>query len=106
MLEPLRLFLTHPFGLSLIGLAAVSSGLLAAWLKSRNPSRTTGQLVGRAAAPLPLVCALATIILFLLQPWNDPLIVAVLLTVGVLGTIVSALVGAVASWLVLLGIRT
>lgn len=105
MLEPVRFFLSYPFGWSVIGLAVVSAGLLAGWMEGRRSDWSRRQLVLAAAAPAPLVCLLLTAALLIIAPWDDQLITAVLLTAGVLGTIFSLIAGLLAAWLVTAGLK-
>lgn len=104
-MEPISLFLTHPFGLTVVALAVVLAGLLAAVLERRRAGWSGKRLVLAAALPLPLLCVIATAALFLVSPWEDPLIEAVLLTVGLLGTAFTLIAGALAASLVVAGIR-
>ena len=105
MTEPIRHFLTHPFGLTVVALAVVVAGLLAAFMKRRRADWSDKRLVLAAALPLPLLCTIATAALFLGSPWNDPLIEAVLLTVGLLGTAFTLILGALSASLVVAGVR-
>jgi hypothetical protein len=100
VIEPVLLFLTHPFGLSLIALAVVVAGLLAVWRTGRQPIQPARRHLLAAALPVPLLCAVATLVLLLVGPWDDPLIRAVLLTVGMLGTFFALMVGLLTAWLV------
>jgi hypothetical protein len=105
VIEPIRLFLSHPFGLSVVALAVVVAGLLAAWLERRHPAYSATRLMLAAALPLPLLFAAATAVMLLVSPWGDPLINAVLLTVGLLGTFFSLMAGSLAALLVIAGLR-
>lgn len=98
-------FLSHPFGLSIIGLAVVIAGLLAAWMARREPRRSNGRVILAAATPAPLLLAIVTAVLLLLSPWEDPLIGAVLITAGVLGTFFSLLAGLIVAAVVLKALR-
>ena len=105
MIEPIHHFLTHPFGLTVVALAVVLAGLLAAFMERRRAGWSSKRLVLAAALPLPLFCAIATAAWFLVAPWDDPLIKAVLLTVGLLGTAFTLIAGVLSASLVVAGIR-
>ncbi|NJC06144.1 hypothetical protein GGQ97_001937 [Sphingomonas kaistensis] len=105
MIEPIRLFLTHPFGLTVVALAVILAGLLAAFMERRRAGWSAKRLVLAATLPLPLLCAIATTTLLLVSPWDDSLLEAVLLTVGLLGTAFTLIAGAISASLVVAGIR-
>ena len=100
MIDAAQAFLSHAFGLSIIGLAVVAAGLLAFWMIGRDASRSKARVIAAAAIPMPLVLALLTAVLHAISPWEDPLIGAVLLTVGLFGTVFSLLAGLAAAAIV------
>ena len=100
MIDAVQTFLSHRFGLSLLALAVVVAGLLAAWLSRSGSGRSPRHIIVAAATPMPVVLAIVTAVTLAFAPWDDPLIRAVLLTVGLLGTIFSLLLGLVAAALV------
>lgn len=105
MTEPIRHFLTHPFGLTVVASAIVLAGFLAAEMGRRRAGWSVGRLIFVAALPLPFLCAIGTAALLLVSPWDDPLVEAVLLTVGLLGTVVTLVAGGLTAWLVAVAVR-
>jgi hypothetical protein len=105
VIDAARTFLGHSFGLSMMGFAFVAAGLLAAWITRRTPGVSPARVIVAAATPMPVVLAIGTAALLAISPWDDPLIGAVLLTVGMFGTLFSLLVGLIAAALVVRWVR-
>lgn len=97
MIDAVQAFLSHSFGLSLLAFAVVIAGLLAAWLSRPGSERSPRHVVIAASTPFPVILAIVTAVLLAFSPWKDPLIGAVVLTVGLFGTIFSLGLGLLAA---------